>query len=180
MDFPCVKRKPEIKSGLDDLKHDLYIGIFGSYFGENQNDLVRLQNFLKDDGYSNTLLATDLRETSPRRMNENENTYNQRISRELVEISYIHIFTLFPENDGQHGINNSVLGEIEYAFNQGKKNVFIYYHKRVERYIGSYFARYLFDPPEGWKLDQMINLKLKYEIISGELLEICNEIAPNI
>jgi hypothetical protein len=177
---PRVQKRPDIIAEFEALKRDIRIGIFGSYLGNHLTDLNLLQIFLKDNGYINTKLARDLEEDEPRGLHENEFTYAQRISDKLVDESYVHIFILFKENDGEHGINQSVLGEIRQAHTIGKTNIFLYHPLSVTTQVGSYYKRYFTDPPMGWKIDTYTSLKLKYEIILAELLEICNTMPPDL
>lgn len=176
---PIVPERSDINAEFDALKKDCKIGIFGSYEQTNLTKLVLLQNFLRHQGYENTLIASDLQERFSRKNREIKSRYNNRLSNNLIRISNIHIFVFFYEMDRQHGINMSALGEMQEAKNRGKKNIILYFDKRARKQIASYYETYFDDPPEGWEIkDYKEDINTKYDHVLGFLLEMCERIRP--
>jgi len=174
---PVVPERPEVIEEFKALKKEYKIGIFGSYEQTNLTKLSLLQNFLNREGYENTRIALDLMERYPRKKGEHKSTYIHRLSNNLIRISDIHIFVFFNEADGQHEINTSTFGEMQKGKACKKKNIILYFDKRVRKQIASYYKTYFDDPPEGWQIEGYSDdIETKYEHVAGFLLEMCNKI----
>lgn len=177
---PYVSERPELLAEYNALKNDCKIGLFGSYENKNLTILSLLQYFLKHQGYENTLLASDLYERYPRRKGEHRSSYDVRISNTLIRISNVHIFVIFYESDGQHGINCSAFGEMQEAKKQRKKNIILYFDRREKKRISTYYKPYFDDPPEGWEIEAYKDdIKTKHDHVLGFLWNMCNRICSN-
>ncbi|MFA4859184.1 hypothetical protein [Methanoregula sp.] len=174
--IPFVPERPDILEGFEALKSECKIGIFGSYSNQNKTNLALLQFFLRKNGYENTYLASDLQEQYHQNALETEYSYIHRISNELINQSNILIFVVFNESANEHGINESVLGEMQEANHRGKKNIILYYHKDAKPVIGAYYKTYFYDPPDGWEVYEFNDLKGRYDHVLVILLEMCNRI----
>ena len=96
-------------------KRSVPVGIFGSF---HRYDLLKsLRDHLIGHGYP-ARLSTDLEEFHPHTKGEDEDVYNFRISRELINGSDICIFVVFHEHAGEENINQSVSQEAQYLYDQ--------------------------------------------------------------
>ena len=94
------------------LVRSIPIGIFGSFAPRNRSILEKIQNRLREDGYSASI-SLDLDLEHPCRDNENSDSYNLRSSHVLLDQSLIHLFVFFVEEDSEHSINQSASMEFE-------------------------------------------------------------------
>lgn len=96
-------------------KRSVPVGIFGSF---HRYDLLKsLRDHLIGHGYP-ARLSTDLEKHHLRHDGEDEDVYNLRISKILVDESGICIFVVFHEHAGEENINQSVSQEAQYLYNQ--------------------------------------------------------------
>jgi len=106
----------EFGGRLDQYRRDkrlLPVGIFGSF--HRYGLLESLRDHLTGHGYP-AQLSTDLAKHYPPIRGEDEDVYNFRISRELIDESGICIFVVFLEQAGEGNINQSVSQEAQYLF----------------------------------------------------------------
>ena len=96
-------------------KRSVPVGIFGSF---HRYDLLKsLRDHLIGHGYP-ARLSTDLEKHHLRHDGEDEDVYNLRISKILVDESGICIFVVFHEHAGEENINQSVSQEAQYLYDQ--------------------------------------------------------------
>jgi|GEM_PF-1131987 len=108
----------EFGGRLDQYRRDkrlLPVGIFGSFHRYGLLELLR--DHLNDHGY-HAQLSIDLEDLIPRKKGEDEDVYNFRISRELIDASAICIFVVFLEHDSESNVNQSVSQEAQYLYDQ--------------------------------------------------------------
>lgn len=96
-------------------KRSVPVGIFGSF--HRYWLLESLRDHLNGHGYP-ARLSTDLEKRHLRHDGEDEDVYNLRISKILVDESGICIFVVFHEHAGEENINQSVSQEAQYLYDQ--------------------------------------------------------------
>jgi hypothetical protein len=96
-------------------KRSVPVGIFGSF--HRYELLESLRDHLIGHGYP-ARLSTDLAKRHLRHDGEDEDVYNLRISKILVDESGICIFVVFHEHEGEENINQSVSQEAQYLYDQ--------------------------------------------------------------
>lgn len=114
----CMDISREFGDRLDSSlrkKRSVSVGIFGSFY--RYNLLASLRDHLADHGYP-ACLSTDLEKRFPCGEGEDEDVYNFRISRELIDESGICIFVIFKGKPGEENINQSVSQEVQYLYDQ--------------------------------------------------------------
>lgn len=121
------------------LKRSIPIGIFGSFWHRNQPILEIIRARLRAAGY-NARLSFDLAQEHPQEENEDDDSYNLRISQLLLDQSCIHIFVFFAEADSEHYINLSASMEFERLCEQaGPHDALILIEEGMLALAGGYF-----------------------------------------
>jgi len=99
---------------FQELKQDLPIGIYGSFYLEREVELIALRDFLRSNGYLNVRISRDL---DPR---SNDDEYvkdalvDRELSEQLIDSSEVHVFVFFmPETKDPGHLNQSVSMELE-------------------------------------------------------------------
>lgn len=101
-------------------KRSIPIGIFGSFWPRNQPYLIAIRDWLREDGYD-ARISLDLSIECPQGADEDDDSYNLRISHRLLDTSTIHLFVFFVEGDAEHNINQSASMELERLFVQDRR-----------------------------------------------------------
>lgn len=78
---------------FETFRHNVPIGIYGSFFGQRKDDLIKLRDHLKQHGF-NARISEDLDHRDPAESEVRNNTIDRELSEKLINDSKIHIFVL--------------------------------------------------------------------------------------
>lgn len=96
------------------LKRELPIGIYGSFYRERKNDLLRLRDAVRQHGYLNACISEDLDDRPREARNPSDPIYDRRLSVQLIDRSVAHVFVLaMPRDDEPANLIQSVSMELE-------------------------------------------------------------------
>ena len=112
----CMDITREFGDRLDSYrgtKQSVPIGIFGSFY--RYELLGSFRDHLVSHGYLASL-STDLTTDFPQKTGEDEDVYNFRISRNLIDGSSICLFVVFLGKTVEENINQSVSQEVQYLY----------------------------------------------------------------
>jgi hypothetical protein len=109
---------PEYDANKREIFHKktiLKIGLFGSFHAPRKRYIDSLKSYLIDKSYLHTFDASDFPEVEYK---SKDDKYAKALenSEQLLKNSDVRIFFIFLENDGEHGINESVIIEIGFLF----------------------------------------------------------------
>src|SRR5690606_24545917 len=79
---------------LKDIKASIPIGIFGSFYGSRKDDLIKLRDFLHENGYNGAKISEDLDDRPIEERDTNDPIINRELSKKLILESEIHIFII--------------------------------------------------------------------------------------
>jgi len=96
------------------MKRELPIGIYGSFYRERKNDLLKLKDALRQHGYLNACISEDLDDRPQEAQDPSDPIYDRRLSVQLIDRSVAHVFVLaMPEEDEPANLIQSVSMELE-------------------------------------------------------------------
>ncbi len=96
------------------LKRELPIGIYGSFYQERKNDLLRLRDAIRQHGYLNACISEDLDDSPQEARNPSNPIYDRHLSVQLIDRSVAHVFVLaMPEEGEPANLIQSVSMELE-------------------------------------------------------------------
>ena len=99
---------------FEKLKQELPIGIYGSFYRERKNDLLKLKDALRQHGYLNACISEDLDNRPDESRYLPDPIHDRRLSLHLIDRSAAHIFVLaMPESDEPANLIQSVSMELE-------------------------------------------------------------------
>lgn len=96
------KLSNDIEDQLDlfkDFKKSVSIAIFGSFFSDRKEDLIKLRDFLRDNGYSGAKISEDLDDSPLEDRCNDDPIRNRELSKKLIMESDIHIFIIVCRHD---------------------------------------------------------------------------------
>jgi hypothetical protein len=83
------------------LKRELPIGIYGSFYRERKNDLLRLKDAVRQYGYHNACISEDLDDRPQEARDPPDPIYDRHLSVQLIDRSVAHIFVLAMPGDSE-------------------------------------------------------------------------------
>ena len=102
------------RNRFERLKRELPIGIYGSFYQERKNDLLRLRDAMRGHGYLNACISEDLDDRPHELRHRSDPEYDRLLSKQLIDRSVAHVFVLaMPESDEPANLIQSVSMELE-------------------------------------------------------------------
>ncbi|MDV2482797.1 hypothetical protein F8E02_12520 [Methanoculleus sp. Wushi-C6] len=102
------------RSRFERLKRELPIGIYGSFYQERKNDLLRLRDAMRRHDYLNACISEDLDDRSHELQYRSDPQYDRLLSKQLIDRSVAHVFVLaMPKSDEPANLIQSVSMELE-------------------------------------------------------------------
>lgn len=102
------------RNRFERLKRELPIGIYGSFYQERKNDLLRLRDAMRGHGYLNACISEDLDDRPHELRHRSDPEYDRLLSKQLIDRSVAHVFVLaMPEGDEPANLIQSVSMELE-------------------------------------------------------------------
>jgi len=84
-----------------DIKRSISIAIFGSFYENRKEDLIKLRDFLRDNGYLGAKISEDLDDRSLEERCDDDPIRNRELSKRLIMECDIHIFVIVRRHDGE-------------------------------------------------------------------------------
>jgi len=107
-------RENAARARFERLKRELPIGIYGSFYRERKNDLLRLRDAIRQHGYLNACISEDLDDRLQEARDPPDPIYDRHLSVQLIDRSMAHVFVLaMPENGEPANLIQSVSMELE-------------------------------------------------------------------
>jgi hypothetical protein len=111
---------------FQELKRDLPIGIYGSFYLEREIELIALRDFLRSNGYNNARISRDLDPREKNSESPKDSLLDLELSQTLINSSEVHIFVFhMPRAEDPGHLNQSVsieLGRLYDLLEFGIKN----------------------------------------------------------
>jgi len=155
----------ERRAQLDDLKKNVKIGIFGSFYGSRKTDLLSLKQFLHSAGY-NPGISEDLDMLKEKDLTKRDLLGNRKLSEHLILTSVIHIFVLVRSRpDEPDNLIQSVSMEIErlHTLNdcglKSAKYVAVYTEKGLIGTMGSVCEGLLLSKKGDWVVEEFTGIQ---------------------
>ncbi|WP_048113604.1 hypothetical protein, partial [Methanoculleus sp. MH98A] len=83
------------------LKREFPIGIYGSFYLERKNDLIRLRDAVRQYGYHNACISEDLDDRPQEARDPPDPIYDRHLSVQLIDRSVAHVFVLAMPGDSE-------------------------------------------------------------------------------
>jgi hypothetical protein len=79
---------------MEGYRKTVRIGIFGSFYNSRKDDLIRLRDYLRGQGYTNARISEDLDDRPEGEQKLEDPIKNRELSTQLLNESDIHIFVV--------------------------------------------------------------------------------------